>query len=369
MADEQYRWLNRETAERLLRGESVEAVESVDASARDQAERLAKTLDALSVPDIPASGELPGEAAAVAAFRKAAEARASDAADLAVTGGDPSRDVGLVRIGGPARAGYGPARSRRRRPVRLGLAAALLLGSLGGATALAATGVIPGPFDHTDPGPAASVSAPVTPDPTAGSATPDGTAGGGSGAPSTGTPSNGNGGGGPARDGSTAGAETGAAAPPGGKTSGWRGATAACRDLRHGKNLGVGRKRALEEAAGGASRVWRYCRGVLKSAGESSGSSNGNGNGNADGGGQGNGNANGGGQGEQGNQNGNGGDDDGPIRGGHGGHYHHHRDGTALTPAPAAFGPPSHPSRRTPAAPQGTGTSVIPSPDPTYSAL
>jgi hypothetical protein len=39
MADEQYRWLDRDTAERLLRGESLEAV---DRPTRDQADRLAK---------------------------------------------------------------------------------------------------------------------------------------------------------------------------------------------------------------------------------------------------------------------------------------------------------------------------------------
>lgn len=39
------RWLDRETAELLLRGESLEAV---DPAARDQAERLARTLGALA---------------------------------------------------------------------------------------------------------------------------------------------------------------------------------------------------------------------------------------------------------------------------------------------------------------------------------
>jgi hypothetical protein len=44
MADEQFRWLDRDTAERLLRGESPD---SVDAAVRDQAERLAEALAAL----------------------------------------------------------------------------------------------------------------------------------------------------------------------------------------------------------------------------------------------------------------------------------------------------------------------------------
>ncbi|MGW4736561.1 hypothetical protein ACWEQC_46770, partial [Streptomyces shenzhenensis] len=105
MADEQYKWLNRETAERLLRGESLEAV---DASARGQAERLAGTLGALSVEATPAGVELPGEEGALAAFRKAREAAAEQSA---VAHGDGSQarrtgaasrpsDAGLVRLGG-----------------------------------------------------------------------------------------------------------------------------------------------------------------------------------------------------------------------------------------------------------------------------
>lgn len=77
MADEQDGWLDRETAEILLRGESLKAV---DPAVRDRAERLAETLDALAAYPAPTSGELPGEAAALAAFRKA---RADDAAEWA----------------------------------------------------------------------------------------------------------------------------------------------------------------------------------------------------------------------------------------------------------------------------------------------
>ncbi|MDV9173534.1 hypothetical protein R6V09_25965, partial [Streptomyces sp. W16] len=62
------RWLDRETAELLLRGESLEAV---DPAARDQAERLARTLGALSVEPTSGKTELPGEEAALAAFRAA----------------------------------------------------------------------------------------------------------------------------------------------------------------------------------------------------------------------------------------------------------------------------------------------------------
>lgn len=75
MADKQYGWLDAETAERLLRGESLD--NAVDAAARDEAERLAKTLGALTVDPPPPSAELPGEAAALAAFRTARTARSA----------------------------------------------------------------------------------------------------------------------------------------------------------------------------------------------------------------------------------------------------------------------------------------------------
>ncbi|MEV5446527.1 hypothetical protein AB0N23_28865, partial [Streptomyces sp. NPDC052644] len=77
MADERNEWLDHEAAERLLRGEPVDAD---DDYTRWQVERLAKALDsargaAAPHPAAP-SGELPGEAAALAAFRAAHSARA-----------------------------------------------------------------------------------------------------------------------------------------------------------------------------------------------------------------------------------------------------------------------------------------------------
>ena len=99
MADEQYRWLDRETAERLLSGEPLGAVEG---AGRDQAEHLARTLGALSATPPLTSDELPGEAAAVAAFRKARAERADAAAAPGATGGRAAADgsdTGLVRIG------------------------------------------------------------------------------------------------------------------------------------------------------------------------------------------------------------------------------------------------------------------------------
>ncbi|MCH0570667.1 hypothetical protein I3F60_15640, partial [Streptomyces sp. MUM 136J] len=162
MADEQYRWLDRDTAERLLRGEPLDAV---DADARDEAERLAEALGALSAAPAPTSTELPGEAAALAAFRAARTGSAEHHGTAPHTGGHhlgASRsDAGLIRLGGTGRTS---GRGRWGRSVRLSLAAALAVCTVGGVAVAAGTGVLPSPFgDPAGPGPTASVSAADTP--------------------------------------------------------------------------------------------------------------------------------------------------------------------------------------------------------------
>ncbi|MPY35786.1 extensin, partial [Streptomyces adustus] len=159
MADEQYRWLDREAAERLLRGEPL--APAVDATVRDRAGRLAETLGALSTaPAAPDSTELPGEAAAMAAFRAARGAERPAVGRRARTAASGSADAGLVRLGRPAPAA---GRFRWGRPVRLGLSAALAAGMVGGVAVAAGTGVLPAPFGGVEPGPAASVSAAASP--------------------------------------------------------------------------------------------------------------------------------------------------------------------------------------------------------------
>ncbi|MFC5215285.1 hypothetical protein [Streptomyces coerulescens] len=269
MADEQYRWLDRETAERLLRGESLEAVDPAD---RDQAERLAKTLEALTVETPRTSDELPGETAALAAFRAAREGRDAASGTVGESLGRPASaaaDVGLVRLGSPARTARRP---RWTRPVRLGLAAALAAGMVGGVGVAAGTGVLPTPFDRNEPArPAATVSAPVPPEqplispsPRTGGEeepTPDGGSRppNASGAPEdTVAP-----GGGPAAD-------HDAASKDGAKSDGWRKAVRSyCRDVRDGRPLPPDRRRTLEGVAGSSARVWKYCKSVLGGAGES----------------------------------------------------------------------------------------------------
>lgn len=68
MADEQYAWLDKEAAEKLLRGEPVDPA---DGRPCQDAERLAAALGDAARTALPATGELPGEAAALAAFRAA----------------------------------------------------------------------------------------------------------------------------------------------------------------------------------------------------------------------------------------------------------------------------------------------------------
>ncbi|MFD5447809.1 hypothetical protein [Streptomyces sp. NPDC127100] len=322
MADEQDGWLDRETAEILLRGESLKAV---DPAALERAERLAETLDALAAHPAPTSGELPGEAAALAAFRKARADRAGEWADApAALGHDaPVRhsDAGLVRIG--ARRD-GVRRSRWARPLRFGLAAALTAGMVGGVAVAAGTGVLPTPFGGAEPDPAASVSAATPPDRPLGPPAPlDGPRGGST--PDGVTP-------GPSGSGTTRDEEAGEAGP-GTRDQGTGGAgvrrrelAASCREVGAGRTLDGARRRALTEAAGGTSRVDAYCRSVLAGtdaatrgrtgdgAGEAAeglvGGTAGNGTPGKSTGGKGKGNGNGNGNGKQGDNGGKGDQDD-----------------------------------------------------------
>ncbi|WP_381554037.1 hypothetical protein [Streptomyces eurythermus] len=276
MADEQDKWLDRATAERLLRGESLEAV---DPSARDQAERLSRALGALSAEAAPATGELPGEQAALAAFRKAREAAEAERtaaahAPSAARAPAPGADAGLVRTAVPARTGIPARRPRRVRPARLVLAAALAVGTLGGVAVAGGGGALPTPFGDARSRPAATAGT-ATGRPLASPSSrtaPD--AGKGTGAPRTaGTPggrAEGSRHTGPdgshGQDGGT-GRETAPGTPSALPGTGWLRDADACRALRNGEDLDTGRRRALEHLAGGAARVTRYCE-VLLSAGD-----------------------------------------------------------------------------------------------------
>ncbi|MEV8456716.1 hypothetical protein AB0467_29100 [Streptomyces sp. NPDC052095] len=305
MADERYEWLDKETAERLLRGEPVDPVEGP--SGRDaDAERLAAALEAAARTARPATTELPGEAAALAAFRERPRtARARGAADGT---GVRSGTLAPVRIG-PAPAA-GPGRARWSRPVRLGLVASFAGCALGGVAVAAGTGILPVPFGGSAQ-PASSVSAAATPEglapdpagepPAKPSASPDtGTTtppaspsapGHASGGPDR-SKDRGNGRGGEKDDGSgrTPGSvDSGRTGRPGGSgTNGWYAkALQACRDYRDGK-LGEQRRHQLEELAKGAAKLDRFCDRLLGESGDEQDDNKGGGSGSGNSGGSGN---------------------------------------------------------------------------------
>ena len=282
------RWLGRDAAERLLSGEPLE---SLDAEARIQADRLAGVLAALAVEPAP-DAELPGEANALAAFRKeradgngevarpVAQGRTRPAArTVRITTAHPT-DAGLVRLGRPDATGR---RARWGRPTRLGLAVALTAGMIGGVAAAVGTGILRTPFGDDRPGPAASVTAAATPEqppvpPSPGTAggdgsqpeTPDGATGG----PTVGGSSKNEAGGATAsgQQGSDVTGESGRT------DEWWSKIRSSCRDLLDGKELNADSMRDLQDAAGGGgtSRLTTYCNGLLDGNGTGDGSSSNN---------------------------------------------------------------------------------------------
>ncbi|MFF9648030.1 hypothetical protein [Streptomyces sp. NPDC014622] len=320
MADERYEWLDEDAAEHLLRGEPVA---SLDGHQATEAQELAAALETVARTARPATGELPGEAAALAAFRAAAHSAPSmptNAGDLAtsaetsehveVTGhvedaGDPvtvgvldpvrirsatgAPAIGIPASTAPSAAGRGRARARsprRNRPVRFGLVASFAGCALGGVAMAASAGMLPGPFGGHAPAPASSVSAdaspdavgsqditgthppadpPVSPDappsaPRTGSSAPDDRDADRSGEDAD--PGSGDGrttGRGP--DGSPHGK---ASEKPGKGTSGrwYAEAKRACRDYRDG-DLDDDGRRALEAMAKGARNLERFCDRIL----------------------------------------------------------------------------------------------------------
>ncbi len=259
MADERNEWLDGKAAEQLLRGEPVEVL---DEHARAQAARLLRALNQASGPEVPVhpeDGEMPGEAAALAAFRKA---RADGAA---------GESLGTVRLGTSTCSSLG---ARLRRPVRFGIAAAVAGCALGGVAVAAGTGLLPSPFGAA-PLPGSSVSAAATPGPVV-SDTPSG----GTLAPPAETPdplpspsptpsesdslvkdpdpsSSDSGPGGSGTD------EGGTDKDKDGrKAELYRKTVEACREYRDG-TIAPERKKRLEIAARGPGRVERFCEKLL----------------------------------------------------------------------------------------------------------
>ncbi|MDX3708536.1 hypothetical protein PV733_06055 [Streptomyces europaeiscabiei] len=297
MADEQYRWLNRDAAERLLRGEPLE---TVDADTRARADRLTEALEALAAEVAPVSSqnpELPGEEAALAAFRTARTARSVRTAASGVDGraaesgrgsrthttAAPAADAGLVRLGRPLRRPTGPdgRRARWGRPVRFGLVAAVAAGMLGGVTVVAGGGALSA-FHDDEPEPSATISAAQSPDQPLLSPSPNtgqgdsrrGAWGEASPEVSPDASSKGDGPSGEGAGGTDEDEQPGGSGQDENRTQEWWDQVfSACRDVRDGKQLDADRRRGLEDAAGGKGKgqLKRYCEGVLAGGGANPG--------------------------------------------------------------------------------------------------
>ncbi|RII20853.1 hypothetical protein DSC45_01885 [Streptomyces sp. YIM 130001] len=275
MADERFKWLDEDVAEQLLRGEPLDAVDD-DAHAR--AGRLSSVLGAARAAHHPQHEELPGEEAAVAAFRQA-----TGASGATVRGGGAT--VAAVRVAG----GRGrPTTSRWGRPVRFGLAATLAACTLGGVAMAAGAGVIPTPFGgRSEPGPASSVSAVATPpDPLSSPSTDPSEPGiAGSGTPEPddeeqdedrprtdgGHPSEGDHHKPPQDDGDQP--STGGGRDQWSPGEWYEQAVDACRDHRAGRPLEPSIQRKLEKAAKSSADVKRFCDRLLDRDGGQSGGS------------------------------------------------------------------------------------------------
>ncbi|MFE4829134.1 hypothetical protein [Streptomyces sp. NPDC056672] len=308
MADERDAWLDKDVAERLLRGEPVEALDD-DVLART--ERLAEALRDIAAITYANDAELPGEAAALAAFRRAGTAgeSATDATGATAVGAGAGAGLGLGAGGGlglgsglgsglGVGVGVGVGESllgavrlapapgdigapRLGRPVRRGLAVAVAGCALGGIAVAASAGVIPPLFagEH-DPVPANSVSSVTSPGPRVSgpsdggrdTAGPSETPGPDREEALTPHPSSEEGSDGAhARDGDSGRDENGGALAGSGLSAsaqGYRAGTLyretldACRALRGG-TIDEERKRALESAADGSGGAKRFCDRLL----------------------------------------------------------------------------------------------------------
>ncbi|MYT40486.1 hypothetical protein GTY66_31310 [Streptomyces sp. SID8356] len=162
MADEQYEWLDKDAAEKLLRGEPVVPLGD---QARDDALRLAEALGAARDARRAPAGELPGEDAVLTAFRQATRSGRDRLAGRSAGPALPGQPGTLHSVHIGAAPSAPPRRPRWSRPVRFGLAVSLAGCALGGVAVAAGAGVLPGPFGGQDsPAPASSVSA-ATPEP------------------------------------------------------------------------------------------------------------------------------------------------------------------------------------------------------------
>ncbi|WP_367135238.1 MULTISPECIES: hypothetical protein [Streptomyces] len=135
-----------------------------------EADRLVAALRELVPPPAAEGVPLPGEEAALAAFR---EARAVAAAEATSAAPEPS-----VRLGAPAASAPAPSPARRFfprwQPVKAALAMALAGCAIGGVAVAAGAGVLPAPFGRASGQPAAAPSVSAFGDDPAAGVSPDG---------------------------------------------------------------------------------------------------------------------------------------------------------------------------------------------------
>lgn len=202
--DDRNDWLDLRAAERLLDGEPLDAGPALPPADRDAAERLAALLDTAARAGRPVPGtELPGEQAALAAFRAARAAESAGAGGAArngppVNGRSPNdharngtRPRGESRVPprqgaaepvvrlAPGPSATAPVRPAPRRLRRLRTAAAVTAAGcvLGGVALAAGTALRGAPAaPETTPGPATSPTATAGPDRTGGDDADEGAA-------------------------------------------------------------------------------------------------------------------------------------------------------------------------------------------------
>ncbi|MFI8102435.1 hypothetical protein [Streptomyces sp. NPDC086023] len=275
MADDRYDWLDGAAAEQLLRGEPV--LPAGDAHGRAEAVRLAEALASLVPPARPGV-ELPGEAAAVAAFRaaRAQDAAGSPAVRLVPA---PVETAELAPLTGRPAGDRRPRTRSARRSLRFGLAAAVAGLTIGGVAAAATTGLLPDMPVIAGPAPSVSVSLEPSPEPTG----PTADTIGGTGEPVTprllpdtpgadpsGTPSAGGATTGPGATAGTPSPQDPKAKDAGGTSAGSTQESttrlrASCKDLQAGRLDRAGRL-DLEKAARG-TRLESYCAKLLGTGG------------------------------------------------------------------------------------------------------
>ncbi|MFD6987441.1 hypothetical protein [Streptomyces sp. NPDC059943] len=288
MAHERETWLDHGAAELLLRGRQVE---TADMHAQAQADRLARVLEEIAyaayagrvadgtpragtgASSVETSDELPGEAAALAAYRQAVGTAGRSVSSGRDAEADAGADgIGTVRLGPERRGDRIP---RFGRPLRLGLAAAMAGCALSGVAAGAGYLYAPS-AGESQPQPTNSVSGVVTPEPLASDspsdssppASPDDLPGGTGAGPIV-----------PGASGSATGTDT--SGDPAHKRRGEKGQTSsgngwkngdgekwyaklvqACHEYRNG-TIAVGTKKFLESAAKGPQGVTRFCEQLL----------------------------------------------------------------------------------------------------------